>query len=274
MSPVSIRGKKVEKALADLEFSRKRIAQDVRKCVMSAVANAENNHGLDVNALVVAEAWVGKNLVMKRFAARGRGRGVRILKPFSQITVIVRQAKTEAEEGREQAEGKAAQGARHGEGQEACQSQGASEACQGRRGREGGRVMGHKVNPIGLRVGINRTWDSRWFARRAEYGKLLHEDRAIRAHILKLQRTAGISKVVIERPHKKCRVTVHTARPGVLDRQEGRRHREAARRAGALHARRRSTSTSSRSASPTSTRRWLPRTSPSSSSAASPSAAP
>jgi small subunit ribosomal protein S3 len=81
--------------------------------------------------------------------------------------------------------------------------------------------MGHKVNPIGLRLGINRTWDSRWFARRAEYGKLLHEDRDIRAHILKLQRTAGISKVVIERPHKKCRVTVHTARPGVLIGKKG-----------------------------------------------------
>ena len=88
-----IRGKKVNSALADLEFSKKRIAQDVRKCVMSAVANAENNHGLDVDDLVVAEAWVGKNLVMKRFAARGRGRSSRILKPFSQITVVVREVK-------------------------------------------------------------------------------------------------------------------------------------------------------------------------------------
>jgi large subunit ribosomal protein L22 len=91
-----IRGKKVDQALADLEFSRKRIAQDVRKCVMSAVANAENNHQLDVDQLIVSEAYVGKNLVMKRFAARGRGRGFRILKPFSQITVVVRE--TEAEE--------------------------------------------------------------------------------------------------------------------------------------------------------------------------------
>jgi large subunit ribosomal protein L22 len=86
-----IRGKKVDTALADLEFSRKRIAQDVRKCVMSAVANAENNHGLDVNELVVAEAYVGKNLVMKRFHARGRGRSGKIVKPFSQITVVVRE---------------------------------------------------------------------------------------------------------------------------------------------------------------------------------------
>ena len=86
-----IRGKKVDKALAELEFSRKRIADDVRKCVMSAVANAENNHGLDVNDLIVAEAWVGKNMVMKRFHARGRGRGARILKPFAEITVVVRE---------------------------------------------------------------------------------------------------------------------------------------------------------------------------------------
>ena len=86
-----IRGKKIDKALAELEFSRKRIADDVRKCVMSAVANAENNHGLDVNDLIVAEAWVGKNMVMKRFHARGRGKGARILKPFAEITVVVRE---------------------------------------------------------------------------------------------------------------------------------------------------------------------------------------
>ena len=93
-----IRGKKVDTALADLEFSRKRIAQDVRKCVMSAVANAENNHGLDVNELVVSEAFVGKNLIMRRFAARGRGRASSIVKPFAQLTVIVRQkAEEEAE---------------------------------------------------------------------------------------------------------------------------------------------------------------------------------
>ena len=81
--------------------------------------------------------------------------------------------------------------------------------------------MGQKVNPVGLRVGINRTWDSRWYAGRAEYGKLLHEDMAIRHHIMEMQRQAGISRVVIERPHKKCRITVHTARPGVLIGKKG-----------------------------------------------------
>ncbi len=93
-----IRGKKVDQALAELEFSRKRIAGDVRKCLMSAIANAENNHQLDPNDLVVSEASVGKNMVMKRFHARGRGRGARILKPFSQITVIVREKPAAAEE--------------------------------------------------------------------------------------------------------------------------------------------------------------------------------
>ena len=92
-----IRGKKVEQALAELEFSRKRIAGDVRKCLMSAIANAENNNQLDPNDLVVSEAWVGKNMVMKRFHARGRGRGARILKPFAEITVVVRE-KPAAEE--------------------------------------------------------------------------------------------------------------------------------------------------------------------------------
>ena len=86
-----IRGKKVDRALADLTFSHKRIAGDVKKCLQSAIANAENNHGLDVDSLVVAEAWVGKNLVMKRFAARARGRASRIEKPFSEITIVVRE---------------------------------------------------------------------------------------------------------------------------------------------------------------------------------------
>ena len=92
-----IRGKKVATALADLEFSRKRIAKDVRKCLESAVANAENNHDLDVDDLVVAEAHVGKALVIKRFAARGRGRMGRIFKPFANLTIVVREVAAQAE---------------------------------------------------------------------------------------------------------------------------------------------------------------------------------
>ena len=86
-----IRGKKVSRALADLEFSRKRIAKDVRKCLESAIANAENNHDLDVDDLVVSQAFVGKALVMKRFHARARGRAGRVEKPFSNLTIIVRE---------------------------------------------------------------------------------------------------------------------------------------------------------------------------------------
>jgi large subunit ribosomal protein L22 len=87
-----IRGKKVATALADLEFSRKRIARDVRKCLESAIANAENNHDLDVDDLIVAEAHVGKALVIKRFHPRGRGKAAGIFKPFSNLTIVVREA--------------------------------------------------------------------------------------------------------------------------------------------------------------------------------------
>jgi large subunit ribosomal protein L22 len=91
-----IRGKKVATALADLQFSRKRIAVDVKKCLESAIANAENNHDLDVDDLIVAEAHVGKGLVMKRWSPRGRGRSGKILKPFSHLTIIVRQVEAQA----------------------------------------------------------------------------------------------------------------------------------------------------------------------------------
>ena len=91
-----IRGKKVDKALADLTFSHKRIAGDVKKCLQSAIANAENNHNLDVDNLIVAEAWVGKNLVMKRGRPRARGRYGKIMKPFSEITIKLRQVEEHA----------------------------------------------------------------------------------------------------------------------------------------------------------------------------------
>ena len=92
-----IRGKKAATALADLEFSRKRISTEVRKCLESAIANAENNHDLDVDDLVVHQAHVGKALVLKRFHARARGRGARILKPFANLTIVVRQVEAQAE---------------------------------------------------------------------------------------------------------------------------------------------------------------------------------
>jgi len=91
-----IRGKKVDRALNDLTFSKKRIAADVRKCLQSAIANAENNHNLDVDELIVSEAYVGKNLTMKRGRPRARGRFGRIIKPFSELTIKVRQLEEQA----------------------------------------------------------------------------------------------------------------------------------------------------------------------------------
>ncbi len=91
-----IRGKKVDTALAELTFSRRRIAHEVKKTLQSAIANAENNHDLDVDSLIVSQAFVGKNLVMKRWKPRARGRVGRILKPFSQLTVVVKQVEETA----------------------------------------------------------------------------------------------------------------------------------------------------------------------------------
>lgn len=91
-----IRGKKVERALADLEFSHKRVAKQVKSVLESAIANAENNHDLDIDALVVEQAFVGKNMVMKRWTPRGRGRMGRIFKPFSEITIVVKQVEEAA----------------------------------------------------------------------------------------------------------------------------------------------------------------------------------
>lgn len=91
-----IRGKKVEKAMADLTFSRKRVALEVKKVLESAVANAENNHDLDIDALVVDKAFVGKNLVMKRWTPRARGRVGRIQKPFAEITIVVKEVEEAA----------------------------------------------------------------------------------------------------------------------------------------------------------------------------------
>ncbi|CUH59313.1 50S ribosomal protein L22 [Thalassobacter stenotrophicus] len=91
-----IRGKKVDKALSDLTFSKKRIAIDVKKCLQSAIANGENNHNLDVDELIVAEAYVGKNLTMKRGRPRARGRFGKIVKPFAELTIVVRQVEEQA----------------------------------------------------------------------------------------------------------------------------------------------------------------------------------
>ena len=153
----------------------------------SAVANAENNHDLDIEELIVSEAFVGKNLVLKRGRPRARGRYGKILKPFSQLTIKVRQVLQDNDKG------------------------------------EG--LMGQKINPVGLRLQVNRTWESRWFANSKDYGDLLHEDLEIRKFIKKNCAQSGISRVIIERPHKKCRVTIYAARPECYHRKKGSRYR-------------------------------------------------
>ena len=149
----SIRGLHVEKAVAELSFSKKRIAKAALAVLQSAIANAENNHQLNIDKLYVSEAYVGKGLVMKRMHARGRGRGA-------------------------------------------------------------------KVNPTGLRLGVNRTWDSRWYAD-DKFTDYLHEDLKIKEFLKKKLAQAGISRIVIERPAKKARVTIHSARPGVVIGKKG-----------------------------------------------------
>ncbi len=101
-----IRGKRVDRAIADLTFSKKRISNEVLKILKSAVANAENNHNLDVDDLVVAQAWTGKDMVLKRFHARGRGRGARVLKPFSELTIVLREEKQEKKAKKAKGKGK------------------------------------------------------------------------------------------------------------------------------------------------------------------------
>ena len=181
---------------------------------MSAVANAENNHSLDVNDLVVAEAYVGKNLVMKRFHARGRGRGSSIIKPFSQHD---RRRPSESKQ-REEAEEEVRERSRHRR---------ASCKRSLQPPRPPAKSEGDQV--IWVKKSIPSAFASASTARGTAAGSpdaastagCCTRTRAIRAHIMKQQREAGISKVVIERPHKKCRVTVQTARPGMLIGKKG-----------------------------------------------------
>ncbi len=122
----TIRGKKAEAALNELSFSPKRVAKAVKKILQSAIANAENNHDLDVDDLVVSEASVGKNMVLKRFHARARGRGAGIQKPFSQITIVVEEKREEAPAKAEVADAKKAAGAKKSPGKKPAAKKSAS----------------------------------------------------------------------------------------------------------------------------------------------------
>ena len=146
------------------------------------MANAENNNQLDIDNLFIKEAYVGKGMVMKRYRPRARGRAGEIKKPFSNLTIIVSEKK-----------------------------QNSSKSL----------IMGQKVNPIGIRLKINRTWDSVWFAKKQNYGTYLIEDFKIRKYINKTIKNSGVSKILIERPSKKCVVTIYTSRPGFVIGKKG-----------------------------------------------------
>ena len=202
-----IRGTNVSQALVQLTFNSKRISGDVKKALQSAIANAENNHNLNVDSLYVKEAYVGKNLVMKRMHTRGRGRSAQVLKPFANLTPILCE---KAEEAPKTKKVKA----------KATEAKKPAATKAPAKAKKESVLMGQKVNAISLRVGINRTWDSRWYAG-ADYADKLHEDFQITKYLKKTLDAAGVSKIVIERPTKKAHVTIHTARPGVVIGKKG-----------------------------------------------------
>ena len=174
----AIVGKNVDVALRNLTFSEKRISNDIKKTISSAVANAENNFQYDIDKLIVKEAYCGKKIVMKRFRPRAKGRASPILKPYSSVTIVLSELKK-------------------------------------------WRIMGQKVNPVGLRLGINRGWDSVWYAKKKDFGNYLIEDFKIRNYIKKNVVNSGVSKVMIERTSKKCFVTIYTSRPGFVIGKKG-----------------------------------------------------
>ena len=175
----SIVGKKVDVAIRNLSFSSKRISKDIKKTISSAVANAENNYQYDIDKLIVKEAYCGKQVVMKRFRARAKGRASEIMKPYSNLTIVLTEQVKQTE------------------------------------------GHGTKVNPVGLRLGINRGWDSVWYAKKKDFGNNLIEDFKIREYIKKNVVNSGVSKVMIERTAKKCFVTIYTSRPGFVIGKKG-----------------------------------------------------
>src|SRR5690606_19272571 len=170
-----VRGLSAERAVNLLKFSDKKAAHMIRKVVESAIANAENNQGADVDELKVRTIMVDEGPTLKRFMARAKGRGTRILKRTSHITVVV----------------------------------GASK--QGRN-----QTMGHEVRPTGIRLGISKDWNSKWYAGKKVFADYLAADLKVRDMLRKKLAQAGISRIMIERPANNARVTIHTARPGVV----------------------------------------------------------
>jgi small subunit ribosomal protein S3 len=171
-----VRGKKVDNALNILTFSPKKGAEIIKKVVESAIANAENNNGADIDELKVKTISVDKGMVLKRIRARAKGRAGKIIKPTCHIKVTV---------GREE------------------------------------RIMGQKINPIGFRLGVQKNWSSKWFTNSKNYPALLINDIKVREFLNKKLANAAVSKIIIERPAKNAKVTIMTARPGIVIGKKG-----------------------------------------------------
>ena len=170
-----VRGKTVKEALGILEYTNKAASPAISKVVKSAAQNAVYNNDADAEKLYVKAIFVDEGPILKRFAARAKGSGTRILKRTCHITCVVDES----------------------------------------------QIMGQKVSPVGLRVGINRNWDSRWYANDQDFAGLLHEDIKVRDYILKKLKTASVAKVEIERSKNRVTIFVHTSRPGVVIGKDG-----------------------------------------------------
>ncbi len=208
-----IQGLPVSAALDVLAFTPKKAAFLINKTLKSAIANAENNANLKADGLVVKEAVVGEGPTFKRMMTRARGSGARILKRTSHIRIVLTDEKPEKEKpATEKTEEKAATTA-------------GKKPKKIKEERESGSeeiiCMGQKVNPIGFRLGVNRDWRSRWYASPQELPAFLHSDLEIRDYVKKKLQFAAVAKIVIERAWNSIRVTIHTARPGIVIGRKG-----------------------------------------------------
>ncbi len=224
-----IQGLPVSAALDLLAFTPKKAAFLIGKTLKSAIANAENNANLKPDGLVVKEATVGEGPTLKRIMARARGSASQILKRTSHIRIVLsdeiaietretRKAKrkTEKRAAKKDVAGEATQDAATAPDQKSAKPKRATKTKKNR-----SKFMGQKVNPIGFRLSVNRDWRSRWYASPQEFPAFLHNDLKIRDYVKKKLQFAAVAKIVIERAWNSIRVTIHTARPGIVIGRKG-----------------------------------------------------
>ena len=224
-----IQGLPVSAALDLLAFTPKKAAFLIGKTLKSAIANAENNANLKPDGLVVKEATVGEGPTLKRIMARARGSASQILKRTSHIRIVLsdeiaietretRKAKRKAKRKRQRRTVRAKR--RRMQRPRRIKSQ-RTEADSEDQETNRSKFMGQKVNPIGFRLSVNRDWRSRWYASPQEFPAFLHNDLKIRDYVKKKLQFAAVAKIVIERAWNSIRVTIHTARPGIVIGRKG-----------------------------------------------------